>query len=412
MLAIIILALVFLLIAIRQVGNIRLGIWQIMTLGAIGVLITGNISPKDAIAAIDIDVMLFLFGMFAIGQALEMSGYIAHLSYRSFKSAKTTDAVLLYILFGAGLASAFLMNDTLAIIGTPLVLLLAKETRTDPKILLLALAFAVTTGSAMSPIGNPQNLLIALNGVKDPFVTFVRYLMIPTIINLLIIYILLKMSYKDQFSVEYTGHTMPEIADPELAFLSKISLSSVVILLALKIVIAIIGIPLDFRLTYIALISAIPVLVFSKRRKEILTGMDWQTLIFFASMFILMESVWNAGFFQGMITTMDIDIHALPVIMGTSVILSQFISNVPLVALYLPLLAQTGITTIQMMALAAGSTIAGNLSILGAASNVIIIQNAEKKENVTLTFMEFARIGVPLTIIQVAVYWLFLTVLA
>jgi Na+/H+ antiporter NhaD/arsenite permease-like protein len=59
------------------------------------------------------------------------------------------------------------------------------------------------------------------------------------------------------------------------------------------------------------------------------------------------------------------------------------------------------------MALAAGSTIAGNLTILGAASNVIIIQNAEKQGE-TITFWEFVRIGVPLTIIQVVVYWTFL----
>lgn len=87
-----------------------------------------------------------------------------------------------------------------------------------------------------------------------------------------------------------------------------------------------------------------------------------------------------------------------------SVVLSQFISNVPLVALYLPMLNNLGATTKELMALAAGSTIAGNLSILGAASNVIIIQNAEKKAGETLTFWEFVKIGVPVTIINVFVY--------
>jgi len=81
---------------------------------------------------------------------------------------------------------------------------------------------------------------------------------------------------------------------------------------------------------------------------------------------------------------------------------------VPLVALYLPMLLEAGALTKEMMALAAGSTIAGNLTILGAASNIIIIQNAEKKGKATLTFLEFVRVGVPLTIINLAVYWLFL----
>ena len=92
-------------------------------------------------------------------------------------------------------------------------------------------------------------------------------------------------------------------------------------------------------------------------------------------------------------------------------VLSQLISNVPFVALYLPLLLQAGASVKGMMALAAGSTIAGNFSILGAASNVIIIQNAEKNSAETLTFMDFMKVGVPLTIINVAVYWLFLDVI-
>jgi len=71
------------------------------------------------------------------------------------------------------------------------------------------------------------------------------------------------------------------------------------------------------------------------------------------------------------------------------------------------MILQAGGTTAQLMALAAGSTIAGNLTILGAASNVIIIQNAENEGEI-LTFLEFARVGVPLTIVQVGIYWVWL----
>jgi Na+/H+ antiporter NhaD/arsenite permease-like protein len=86
-----------------------------------------------------------------------------------------------------------------------------------------------------------------------------------------------------------------------------------------------------------------------------------------------------------------------------SVLVSQLVSNVPFVALFQPLLVNPSAE--DLMALAAGSTIAGNLFILGAASNVIIIQNAERSGE-TLTFLEFARVGVPLTVLNVLVYWL------
>ena len=277
---------------------------------------------------------------------------------------------------------------------------------------MLALAFAVTIGSVTSPIGNPQNLLIAINGnVANPFITFFRYLLLPTLINLLLAYFLLRLFYRKQFDrQELTDHLEP-IKDPKLAQLCRISLALLVVLIVAKIVTVFAGWKIDFRLTYIALSAALPIILFSPKRFTIIRKIDWTTLIFFASMFILMASVWNSGVFQNVINSTTLKLNSVPVIMGVSVVLSQFISNVPLVALYLPMLMKMGITNAGLMALAAGSTIAGNLSILGAASNVIIIQNAEQKSGETLTFWEFVRIGVPLTLINVFVYWLFFTIM-
>ena len=126
-------------------------------------------------------------------------------------------------------------------------------------------------------------------------------------------------------------------------------------------------------------------------------------------MFILMQSVWDSGFFQSIISSTRLNLTSRGMILTVSVLLSQLISNVPLVALYLPMLMQLGVSTKELVALAAGSTIAGNLTILGAASNVIIIQNAEDKTGDTLTFVEFIKIGIPLTIVNLIVYWLFLS---
>jgi Na+/H+ antiporter NhaD/arsenite permease-like protein len=409
MIPIITLSLVFVLIAVRQVGNVRLRIWQIMLGGALVVLLTGQISPLSSLKSINPDVMLFLFGVFIIGQALEDSGYLSHLAYRLFHRAKTLGGLVLLIIFGMGLFSALLMNDTLAIIGTPVVLALATKANTQPKILLLALAFAVTIGSVMSPIGNPQNLLIALHGnISNPFITFFKILMLPTIINLFIAYLILRLCYRRYFPSPPINHSLPAIKDPALAKLSRLSLALLAALVAVRITIVLAGLNIDFKLTYIAIIAALPVIVFTPRRPGILKRMDWYTLVFFAAMFVLMQSVWDSGVFQGFIETANLNLTATGVIFAVSVLLSQLLSNVPLVALYLPVITQLGASTKAMMTLAAGSTIAGNLTILGAASNVIIIQNAEKKGGVTITFWEFLKIGAPLTVLNVLVYWLFL----
>jgi Na+/H+ antiporter NhaD/arsenite permease-like protein len=410
MIPIIVLGVVFILIAVRQIGRFKFQIWQIMLGGALAVFISGQISPTRAMAAINTDVMLFLFGVFVIGQALEDSGYLSHLAYGFFRRAGSLRTLVIYILLGMGLLSALLMNDTLAIIGTPVVLSLARKANTQPKVLLLALAFAVTIGSVTSPIGNPQNLLIALHGgVANPFVTFLRYLLAPTLVNLALAYLMLGLFYRRHLNSGPIVHTEEPIKDRNLARLSRISLILLVVLILAKIATVIFGLGVDFKLTYIALIATLPVLVFIPRRPGMLRRIDWFTLIFFAAMFVLMQSVWDTGLFQKAIAATSLDVTATGVILAVSVLLSQLISNVPLVALYLPVLAQAGATTKAMIALAAGSTIAGNLFILGAASNVIIIQNAEKRDGTTLTFFEFARIGMPLTVINTAVYWLFLT---
>ncbi|MEX1276226.1 MAG: anion transporter [Bacteroidota bacterium] len=403
---------VFLLIAVRQVGNIKVQIWQAMLGGAVVVILTGQIPLDVAWRAINFDVMLFLFGMFVIGQALDESGYLSHVSYKYFKRATSIDGLMLLVLFGAGFASAFLMNDTLAIIGTPVVLLLAKKHQMSPKTLLLALCFAVTIGSVMSPIGNPQNLLIALNGnIGSPFVTFFRWLFLPTVLNLGLCHVMLKRFYPKDFHNAELKHSQEPIRDKTLAFLARVALNVVLLFIGLKILNVVLALNVDFRLTTIALAGALPILVGSKRRLEILRRIDWHTLAFFAAMFVLMESVWRSGFFQGVLARMDFPITSIEMILAVSTILSQCISNVPLVALYQPVLMHAGATVRELMALAAGSTIAGNMLILGAASNIIVIQNAERKSRETITFLEFAKIGIPLTLLNLLVYWFFFMIL-
>lgn len=301
------------------------------------------------------------------------------------------------------------MNDTLAIIGTPLVLGLATKFRISPKLMLLSLAIAITTGSVMSPVGNPQNLLIAVNsGMVTPFVTFSLYLLIPSLISLGVAFILLRFYFRTDFSTRVLDHDPILPADNKMFFPVKCSLAVILILGAANIIVSLYGGKFLVPLPLIALCAAVPVILLGTDRVRLLRNIDWFTLVFFAAMFVLMESVWQTGFFQsfvdpGMVTS-------IPMILLTSAIISQFISNVPFVALFQPMIMQTGGTTAQLMALAAGSTIAGNLTILGAASNVIIIQNAEKQGE-TLTFFEFAKVGVPLTVLQLVVYWVWLVLL-
>ncbi|HEX9627989.1 MAG TPA: SLC13 family permease [Acidiferrobacterales bacterium] len=399
---------VFVLIAARRIGRLRVAIWQAMALGAVAVLALGEIDAGTALRAIDVDVMLFLSGMFIVGEALVASGYLYALAYRLFARIGSADALVLAVLLVGGLSSALLMNDTLAIVGTPLALRLAREHDLPPRLMLLALAFAVTTGSVMSPIGNPQNLLIAVHGgLPAPFLTFFAHLALPTLIGLGLAYGVLRWMFRREFHARRLTHAPVTVKDPALARLARFALGLAIALVLVKIALAAAAPRIEFRLSWIALGGALPLLLFSRRRLELLRRVDWRTLTFFAAMFVLMASVWRSGFLQELLAASAVDLKAPATVLSLSVALSQLVSNVPLAALYLPLLGGSAAAPEALMALAAGSTLAGNLLILGAASNVIIIQHAER-HGATLTLLDFARAGVPLTLLQLLVYWTFL----
>ncbi|HQC41748.1 MAG TPA: SLC13 family permease, partial [Petrotogaceae bacterium] len=389
---IIVLILVYVLIAIRQIGKFRIQPWQSMMLGAVLVLVTGQIKPANAFKAVNFDVLIFLFGMFVIGEAFAQSGYIYHLSYKAFNKAKTINQLLWLIIISMGLLSPFFINDTMVIVSTPLIIYLAKKQNIPAKPLILAMMFAVTTGSVFSPIGNPQNLLIAMNGnFSNPFIVFFKYLLIPTLINLFIIFFFIKLYYKKNLSnVKELIHSEEKPTDGNLYKISKFSFYLTFALIGLKMLSFLFGLGDSFKLTYISLIASSPILLFSSKRFSVLKKIDWYTLIFFSSMFILMESVWETGIFQKMVN--GYNLSSIPVILVLSILTSQLISNVPFVSLYMPLILGLNATAKELTALAAGSTIAGNLLILGAASNIIAMQSAERNGEV-LTFSDFAKIG-------------------
>lgn len=270
------------------------------------------------------------------------------------------------------------------------------------------MAFSVTIGSTISPIGNPQNLSIAVKGeMISPFLDFIKPLAIPTLINLIIGYLYIYYVYKSILNETIEKPTPAPINNYRTLLLVKISLSLMAMLVIAKIITDFMHASLRINFSYIAILSALPILL-SSQRWILIKRLDWGTLLFFASTFVLVQSVWDSGFFQSNINHFHLPVTHILMILVISLILSQFISNVPLVALYLPLLIHQNLSDSHLLALAVGSTIAGNLSILGAASNIIIIQNAEKRKDKGLGFFEFIKIGAPLTIMNIVIYAFFL----
>ncbi len=190
---------IFAITYIFIVGRIRfkVPIWAAMLIGAILMLGFQIIGLENAIKSVQLDVIMFLFGMFSIVSALERSGMLKLFAVKMLSKSKTPNSLLMMFVVGMGLLSAFLVNDAIALVGIPLVIYISKHLAMRPNVLLIALAFGITIGSVMTPIGNPQNLIIALqSGISLPLVNFLKFLAIPTLINLFLTYFILKIYFK------------------------------------------------------------------------------------------------------------------------------------------------------------------------------------------------------------------------
>lgn len=397
---VIILAAVLAAIFLRDFFRLPVAPWQAMAAGSALALLFGQISPADAFFAIDWEVMLFLYGMLLLALFLQESWYLEHLGYKVLHRFKRPFFILLAIVLAIGAGSALLLNDTVAIIGVPLCLVMAARSKIRSAPLLVALALAVTIGGVASPIGNPQNFIIASQSAfADAFGAFIFYLGLPTLLSLMALACLLWLAFPElcrlkRFEADVHVRTPTYYA-------ARRGLQVVIALSFLRLLApAVPWVPL-FPLYFIALAGAAVALALSRQWKTLLK-VDWETLVFFAGMFILMESVWLSGFFQQFLPQQE-KLGEPGAILLSSLLLSQVISNVPFVMLYIKALGASA-TPVSLALLAAGSTLAGGLTLMGAASNIIIQQTAEKRGE-RFPMAEFTLVGATSTVVSLALIY-------
>ena len=415
-------AVVYALIALRNFRQFKIPIWTIMLVGATAMIFSGAIPLQNAYAAINLDVIFFLLGMFSIVAAMDLSGLLEHLTARMVRLSKTPQRALALVLFGMGLLSAFLVNDTLALTATPIMLGLSKQMRIKPSVLLITLALGVTIGSVVTPVGNPQNLLIALSsGIPNPMLDFLYFLVPPTIIGLAVTLLILRFCYRKELSKSAEGFgtiSLPPIKDRRLARLSAYVAAIVVAGFFLVGIAQLSGVQGNLNLGTVSLFGATIVYLLSTRRMEILASVDWGIIIFFMSLFIVVQGFWDSNALQSLLLYLPAlspsdMVVSLSVIILTSLIFSQLLSNVPFVAVYIKAMQAAGFTGGNVkawVALAGASTLSGGLSLLGAASNVIILEAAESRGS-GFSSVEFSKIGLLVTIPNILILYLFLRIL-
>ena len=392
-------------------------VWSIMAFSAFITVITGLVGFDEVGLVIDIDVILFLIGMFSLVGLSESSGLLSALSTWYISKFKSKYSLIYASSLLFGLLSAFAVNDTVALMGPPIAYVISRAAGLDPKFMFLLLAYSLTIGSVMTPIGNPQNVLIAIqSGITAPFIQFILKLAIPTLINLIILpLILIKIFKIMNGSVKVSLIPQELIKDKRDALLAGLGLVTAVVSLVVNDLLELLSLPHVTHRGFIPFIIAAGTYLLSRNPRKVLASVDWGTIVFFITMFITMEGVWRSGVLQPVLTFLLPSklggLESLLSVTITSLILSQVLSNVPFVKLFITFMKDVGYVSADAnvwLTLAAMSTIAGNLTILGAASNIIVLEALETRMNTTITFTEFSKIGLLVTIVNTLIYLAFL----
>ncbi|HQO41365.1 MAG TPA: SLC13 family permease, partial [Spirochaetota bacterium] len=313
-------------------------------------------------------------------------------------AAKNEKRLLIIIIFTTGISSAFLVNDAVVLLYTPVVISICRDCKIDPKPYIIAEILAANTGSAMTITGNPQNMLIGINS-GIPYAKFMIHLLPVSLAGMFIIYAVIKLMYREQFSGTKPIH--PSEKSYEYNYLSMKFSAPV---FALVIIFFFTGSLTGISIPVTALAGASLILLFGRvRPSTVIQKVDWVLILFFAALFIVVRGIDKAGIIQSIIGTWSTgsDLAGITTIHGLSLILSQIISNVPYTVFMIPILkGNTG--DIIWLSLAAASTIAGNATIIGAMANLIVLETAEKLD-VKITFFEFLKPGLIVTILSLAV---------
>lgn len=366
--------------------------------GAVAMIACGVISFDEGVRAIDFNTIALLLGMMIMIAVLELDGFFSLIAEKAIAYSQTRSQLLWIVVFITGISSAFLVNDAVVLLFTPVIIEICKSGNLNPVPYLIAEILASNAGSTMTITGNPQNMLIGINsGIH--YGNFLLYLMPVSIISMVIIVFIVKMIYRKDFE------PADKLKFKEDGFKYNFaSMKTSVPIFLLMTILFFFSRTLHLPIPVIALAGGSLVLLLGRiRPSTVIKEIDWVLLLFFASLFIVVHGVEKVGLLDGT-TSLGIltpDSTGIGIIHGVSLVFSQIVSNVPLTVVMLPVMKAAG-STVLWLALASASTLAGNATIIGAMANLIVLESA-KKSGITIGFLEFIKTGFIVTVLSFVV---------
>ncbi len=403
--ALLIFLLTYLVIAGQKLPYLHLDRPSGALLGAVLMVWSGVLTQEEAVRAVNFDTILLLLGMMILAGYLAEAAFFRWCAYWVVRLARTPRGLLLGVVGVSGVLSALFVNDTICLMLTPLLLQVCDDTGLEPVPVLLALATSANVGSVATLTGNPQNMIVGTHSGWS-YAGFALHMLPVAAGGLALTWLTLRWAFRRSLGAgRFQTHLAPPPVDRPL--LVKGAAVTALVLA---------GFLAGRSLAGTAMVGATAMILLARRPPaQVLARVDWSLLLFFSGLFVVVEGLnragWGEVFFRAAAPYLGQGSGTqLAAFSGFTVVLSNLVSNVPMVLVALPWVPRFPEPPVFWLALAMASTFAGNLTLVGSVANVIVAELARGR--VTIRFRDFLAVGVPVTLLTtawgVAVLWVYL----
>jgi Na+/H+ antiporter NhaD/arsenite permease-like protein len=385
-------ALTYLGIAVGHVPGLKLDRTGIVILGAIAIMVFGGLTTSELVSLVDWPTILLLFGFFVLSAQLRLSGFFDAAASSIARRLNNPARFLLLLMLTTATLSAFLNHDIVCFVFTPVVASALLKGRLNPVPFLIAIAIASNIGAAATFVGNPQDMMIA-QIARLGFGRYVLWCCVPVLFAFACAYASIWMLSRHQLSaVPKVPSTTDIIASPYNRF------HTIKGLVILVIVIGLFFTPLPKAL--VVMTAAAIHLASSKfRTEDLLRLVDWPILVLFVGLFVVTGAFQASGYggqVMQWLAHVGLHLQSLPVLALVTAVFSNLVNNAAAVMLLLKVANVVHPPAAYVLALA--NSFGGSLLIVGSVSNIIVVQQA-RESGIRISFRDFARLGIPVTLL-------------
>ena len=385
--------LTYVVVALGRLPGWRIDRAGAALVGAAAMIACGALDFDAALAALDADTLVLLFGMMIVVASLRLSGFFRVVEAAAVRRARHPLVLLVAIVGVSAGLSAFLVNDTICLVLTVPVLELVLRLGRPPLPYLLAVAMAANIGSVATLTGNPQNMIVgSLSGIA--YGDFAAALWPVAAVGCGLLILVLVLAFPREF---LRGAPLAPLRVAPVRCNRPLALKSVAVLLGL-----IGAFFAGVRPAEAALLGGAYLLLTRRvKPQKIYREIDWSLLVMFAGLFVVVAGLERTVLTADRIAAVGSFGLQQPVVLATlTAALSNLVSNVPAVLVLKPFVEALADRERAWLIVAMASTLAGNLTLLGSVANLIVAQRA-RSLGVELGFGAYLRIGVPVTALTI-----------